>query len=646
MKYRREVDGLRAVAVIPVILFHAGFDAFSGGFVGVDVFFVISGYLITGIISAELAQGKFSLVGFYERRARRILPALTVVVAACIPLSWLLLAPSDLKDFWQSVVAVSLFASNILFWLESDYFDAAAELKPLLHTWSLAVEEQFYLFFPLLLALVWPLGARRVVAVLLGAGVASFALAQWTTENHPAASFYLLPTRAWELLIGALVALRFTTASMPERVPPAARSALGIAGLALILGSVAGYDEHTPFPSVYTLTPTVGTALILLYGTAGTWVARALSGRVIVGIGLVSYSAYLWHQPAFARHASVGEPPGWVYLLLSVASLVLAVLTWRYVEQPFRYGRSFARPRVFALAAASAAVLAGIGLWGSVGRGLEGRPMSEAQRRVLATAQASPKRNECHTEGPDYRKPQAACELHASPSSWAVFGDSHAVELAYGLADALEASGVRSGVRQFSFSGCAPSYGRANTDSHCARWTKEAVEFIASDKSIDSVVVTYRIHAHLFGSHEGVYPRQPSMGNDAQRAEVWDSYLGVLKRFVAAGKHVTLVLQAPELPRPVSNLVLRHSRPARVPGVDVAWWNERSAFVRARLQEVPPAVDIVDPAAMFCDVRYCFAVQDGTAHYFDDDHMSVAGTRVVAAEVLRRAAERARAGGR
>ena len=179
MDYRREIDGLRAIAVVPVILFHAGFETFSGGFVGVDVFFVISGYLITSIILAELEQGKFSIVNFYERRARRILPALFLVMLVCIPFAWLWLLPSDMKDFSQSLVAVAVFASNILFWRESGYFDTAAELKPLLHTWSLAVEEQYYVLFPLFLMLFWRLGKRWILGTLGLVFVASLAVAQW-----------------------------------------------------------------------------------------------------------------------------------------------------------------------------------------------------------------------------------------------------------------------------------------------------------------------------------------------------------------------------------------------------------------------------------------------------------------------------------
>lgn len=212
MQYRREVDGLRAVAVVPVMLFHAGFQCFGGGFVGVDVFFVISGYLITTIILGELERGSFSIATFYERRARRILPALFFVMAMCIPFAWCWLLPSDMEEFAKSLRAVSIFGSNILFARKSGYFDTAAELKPLLHTWSLAVEEQFYVLFPLLLMLMWRFGKKWTVILLVLIAAASLGVAHGNVFDDPAATFFLLPTRVWELALGSFVAFYFAHA--------------------------------------------------------------------------------------------------------------------------------------------------------------------------------------------------------------------------------------------------------------------------------------------------------------------------------------------------------------------------------------------------------------------------------------------------
>ena len=337
MDYRKEIDGLRAVAVVPVILFHAGFETFSGGFVGVDVFFVISGYLITTIILAELEQGKFSLVKFYERRARRILPALFVVMLVCIPFAWFWLLPSDMKDFSQSLVAVSLFLSNILFWRESGYFDTAAELKPLLHTWSLAVEEQYYVMFPLFLLLFWQFGKRFILVTLGLAFVASLALAQWAAYANPAAAFYLLPTRGWELLIGVFAAFYLYQAKH-KNIRNITSEVGGWLGVALILYAVFSYSKATPFPGLYALLPTLGAALVILFATHQTTAGRFIGSKALVGIGLISYSSYLWHQPlfAFARHISLQGNSDIVFFILSTLSLILAHFSWRYIETPFR----------------------------------------------------------------------------------------------------------------------------------------------------------------------------------------------------------------------------------------------------------------------------------------------------------------------
>ena len=344
MDYRREIDGLRALAVVPVILFHAGFQTFSGGFVGVDVFFVISGYLITTIILFELEQGKFSIINFYERRARRILPALFFVMLACLPFAWFWLLPSDMKVFSKSLVAVSLFSSNILFWLESGYFATASELKPLLHTWSLAVEEQYYVFFPLFLMLFWRLGKRWILGLLGLLFLASLGLAQWAAYAKPAAAFFLLPTRGWELLIGAFAAFYFSNRNRKD-FSRGLSEVGGWLGVVLIFYAVFTYSKDTPFPGFYALVPTVGTVLIILFATQQTTVGKFVGNKAFVSIGLISYSAYLWHQPlfAFARHIGFGDNKDYIFEFLSMASLLLAVITWRFVESPFRDKRLIVR---------------------------------------------------------------------------------------------------------------------------------------------------------------------------------------------------------------------------------------------------------------------------------------------------------------
>jgi len=332
LKYRAEIDGLRALAVIPVVLFHAGFEWFSGGFIGVDIFFVVSGFLITTILMEDIESDRFSLLRFYERRARRILPALFLVTTICIPFAWMWMLPIQMKDFSESVIAVSLFASNILFWQESGYFAAVAEQKPLLHTWSLAVEEQFYLLFPIFLFLVWRFGKDKVFWSIIVFTTMSLALSEWGWRNKPDANFYLALTRAWELLAGSLAAFMVQARGVKSS------NTLSLLGLIAVISSFFIYDNTTPFPSVYALLPVAGVILLILFADVETLAAKILSARIFVGIGLISYSAYLWHQPlfAFARIRMSGDPSIYLMGSLVAASFFLAILSWKFVERPFR----------------------------------------------------------------------------------------------------------------------------------------------------------------------------------------------------------------------------------------------------------------------------------------------------------------------
>jgi peptidoglycan/LPS O-acetylase OafA/YrhL len=374
MDYRREIDGLRALAVLPVIFFHSGFETFSGGFVGVDIFFVISGYLITTIILTELENSKFSIINFYERRARRILPALFFVMLFCIPFAWFWLLPIDMKDFSKSLIAVSVFMSNIFFWRETGYFVTAAELKPLLHTWSLAVEEQFYILFPLFLMLFWKLGKRLILVTLGIAFFASLALAEWASYAKPFAAFYLLPTRGWELLIGAFAAF-YLSQTNSKRFGRVVSEVGGWLGIALIFYAVFSFSKTTPFPGFYALIPTLGVLLIILFATQKTTVGRFIGNKVFVGVGLISYSAYLWHQPLFAlaRHRSSSEPSQIVFLVLSLFAIILAYFSWKFIEVPFRKSDVITRKHVFSLTFFFILFFVFIGYFGTVRNGFESR---------------------------------------------------------------------------------------------------------------------------------------------------------------------------------------------------------------------------------------------------------------------------------
>ena len=363
MKYRAEIDGLRALAVMPVILFHAGYEFFSGGFTGVDVFFVISGYLITTIIISEMAEDTFSLVHFYERRARRILPALFFMMVVCIPFAWLWLLPSELKDFGQSLVAVSTFSSNILFWREGGYFSMASELKPLLHTWSLAIEEQYYILFPIFLMFTWRLGLKWILVLLSIVFLVSIGVGLWGAYNSPAAAFFLLPTRAWELLVGVFVAfyLKYNSHSKSHTV----NQVLSLLGFGMIVYSNIAFEKTTPFPSLYALIPTIGAGLVIICAVPKTYVYKLLRLKLVVGLGLISYSTYLWHQPllAFGRHRVLVELSDLTLIILCVASLVMAWFSWKFVEMPFRSKTKVSRRSIFKFTIIFTLFFSATGFW-------------------------------------------------------------------------------------------------------------------------------------------------------------------------------------------------------------------------------------------------------------------------------------------
>jgi peptidoglycan/LPS O-acetylase OafA/YrhL len=452
MNYRREIDGLRAVAVIPVVLFHAGFSAFSGGYIGVDVFFVISGYLITTLIISERQSGSFTLLRFYERRARRILPALFFVMSLCIPFAWLWLMPAERKAFFESLGAMAVFSSNILFWHESDYFAPAAELKPLLHTWSLAVEEQYYVLFPLFLAGVWRFGKRWTVAFLAALALASFATAMWAVQTHPAFAFYLLPARGWEIFAGALLA--FFLEEYGETLRSRGISQLpSLFGLLLIAFAAIAFDRYMPYPSQYTLVPAIGTALIIVFATPDTFTGKLLGSRLLVGIGLISYSVYLWHQPlfAFARNYCLDEPGKLLMTALAVAALFLGGLSWKFVESPFRRKQGFSRRQLFISGTCFSAIFILLALSGELTDGF-----ATASEQLLAYYARYP-HEQFDREGlcllkadQTYTDFSAQCVPANSAGGTLIWGDSYAGTLSYGLRQLLP------GLIQYTAGGCPP----------------------------------------------------------------------------------------------------------------------------------------------------------------------------------------------
>lgn len=511
MKYRAEIDGLRALAVVPVILFHAGFEHFSGGFVGVDIFFVISGYLITTIILSEKEKGTFSLVNFYDRRARRILPALFFVMIVSIPFACLWLFPADMKDFSQSLVAVSLFSSNILFWQETGYWEVGNELKPLLHTWSLAVEEQYYVLFPLFLMLMWKFRKRWILSSLLIIAIISLLMSQWGAYNAPTANFFLLPTRGWELAIGASIAFYFLYRKQAIRALLSHKvidEIMGFIGLLLISYSVLTFDESVPFPSFYALIPTLGTGLIILFSSSQTLVGRLLGSKPLVGIGLISYSAYLWHQPlfAFARHRSLAEPDSLFFIILFFVTFVFAYLSWRYVEKPFRRKNLVSSKVVLIFWLLGSALFIG---FGSVGHLTNGHFFKKqlAENNIEMNLRHNYGLSKTCNELSDF---PPECSTSKDPEVL-IWGDSYAMQLVSGVI----ASNDDSRIVQMTKSVCGPFFDIApittnpvyahNWAKGCLEFTEKVRDWIKVNKTVKYVVVSSHFNNYLSKNNKLLY---------------------------------------------------------------------------------------------------------------------------------------------
>ncbi len=648
--YRPEIDGLRSIAVLAVIFYHARLAPFTGGYVGVDVFFVISGYLIAGIIHREVSGGRFTFFGFYERRARRIFPALFFIAALCIVPSLILQTPKQFKDFAQSLIAVSTFVSNYFFYFKTGYFGTNAEEIPLLHAWSLSVEEQFYVLFPIVLLVIERFARKRLGIVLGVLWIASFAWCVHTETIDPQYNFFSATSRAWELLSGALLAIKFDAMAWRRRVTEIGANLLSLLGIALVLGSVFLLDQSTPFPGFYALAPIGGTVLLIGFAVPSTWVGRVLASAVPVFIGQLSYSAYLWHQPlfAYARLASVDRPPAAVMLALIAVTIGLAYLSWRFIEQPFRKRSNFSRRTIFAASAVVSAAIVAFGAYGHLAKGFPGR-FSVEQTAIAATATTSPLRDTCHTEGVNYLRPASACRYFGKTVHWAVMGDSHVVELAYALAQDLKAK--NEGVLHLSSSGCPPALLFESNTPGCTAWTKEAVAYLESRRDITQVILVYHHSAHLFGAMTNTYPTLPDEhpaflnGEPAPQARdvYWQSFEALIRRLLAAGKRVYVLDPYPELPRHVEWYIYRRE-PAGTSrqnsfGPDLDVYRRRNAFILAKLDTLKWDGNLVrvPSSDAFCEGKLCYAVRNGVSLYFDDNHPSLSGAARVVQLIGKRA---------
>lgn len=357
MNYRKEIDGLRAIAILPVIWLHSGLPYLTGGFLGVDVFFVISGFLITSILLKEFEAGNFSLVKFYERRARRILPALFIVIMiTSIVVPFVSGNPKFIGDYGASVLSTLFFGSNIYFWQTSGYFGSASELSPMLHTWSLAVEEQYYIFFPLLIMVLFSSGKKVIVAALVLISIFSLLISEWGAVNSPIGNFYLLPSRAWELMAGALASVFYLNEHL-VKIRIKFSTYLSSIGIILILVSYVLFTPSTLHPTSLTILPVLGTVLVLFFSEQSNFVGKFLSIKLLSMVGLISYSLYLWHQPVLAlmkNFYSIHLTPIQISTAIAL-TFFLSYLTWKYVENPFRDRKKFSENKIFKYSLASIA---------------------------------------------------------------------------------------------------------------------------------------------------------------------------------------------------------------------------------------------------------------------------------------------------
>lgn len=622
-EFRPDIQGLRAIAVLSVVLYHADTRLISGGFVGVDIFFVISGYLIAGILMGELERGGFSLLGFYERRVRRLFPALFTMLAAAALAGAVLLPATHYNDFARNAFSTIFFASNIDFYLHSGYFDAEAHARPLLHTWSLAVEEQFYLAFPLLLAALFSVARLHLRWVLAAFTIVSLVACEFVVRESATAAFFLAPFRAFELLTGAVIA----RLPFPAAAPQGARDALSLAGLALIGVGLFGLSDASRFPGLSAVAPCLGTACVLYAGAGGASLAgRWIATPSFAFFGAISYSLYLWHWPifVFARFALLRPPTAFENAALIALAVALASASWFWIEQRFlkRRGRPWR-----AIGVGLATMAAGAGAAFAVAR-LDGLPQrfgAPASHLFQAAQDASPARLRCHNSLDRLHPYADNCVLGAEGATphWALWGDSHGTELAFALSENLGAH--EQALLQITNSGCPPALGFSTMARPlCAEQNQLIARALAQDERIETVVFA--------ASFTGYAP--------ADRARLAPLFAQTVETIAGAGKRIVLVYPIPifeiDAPSALGLLAQRGADPG-------AFGLARSEFDRA----TQPAREMLDQLALhtgalairpefaLCDAARCRAYDPAHgALYFNNNHLSMAGARLLVAQLL------------
>lgn len=624
MNYRPDIDGLRAVAVLPVIFFHAKLPFFEGGFVGVDVFFVISGFLITSIIIQELESKSFSIILFFERRARRLLPALFTVISVSILLSWVSLFPVEMKDFSQSLIAVSTFSSNILFWLEADYWATISELKPLLHTWSLAVEEQYYLFFPVLMLLGYKINKKYIFPSVLILLLISFFASNEMVVSNPQAAFYLIPFRAWELLVGSVGA--FIYHNRNRQINP--NSSVANFGFFLIICSIFYYDENTLFPSFYTLLPTVGTILVILFIHKRSFLYKLLSMKYVIFLGMLSYSAYLWHQPLFAfiRNITINEPSHISFGLLIVFNFLMAYLTWRFVEKPFRSKAKMGTMTMFSFSAVGMLTILTIGIVGHANKGFQNRDNGVISMRSLAEKLQVNKGLSYACDGKFTLADQ--CRTDENPNI-AIWGDSYAMHLVRGIQSSK--SDVK--LIQHTLSGCSPLDGIAvanksggiESASKCLEFNRDVKGWLKKNE-VEFVVVSSALDSSLNLDSEFI-----TSSNETKKLnydQVGRAWFSTLEFISSLGATPVIISPPPVSGRNIGTCLAKSD-----------WFGgEKSRCNFANDNEVLSNYDVFnflerfnhnfkyyDLKEMMCDDTKCRTFEQNIYYYRDPGHLSIEG---------------------
>ncbi len=620
-----------------MVFFHTNIPGFSGGYVGVDIFYVISGYLITSLVARDIAQGKFSLISFYDRRIRRIFPALFGVVFFCVVAAAAMLTPSDFLAFGKTMLAMTGFASNIYFRYANGgwqgYFGHLSQTQVLLHTWSLSVEEQFYVFFPLTLLLLTRWARNRAAKVLSIVALASFALSLWAVHQSPVGAFYLLIPRAWELLIGSLLALKIVPFA-PGRV---GREAATLLGLGLIAYAVCFFTDETTFPGAAALLPCVGAALIIYAGESGpSFLKSALSFQPLVFVGVLSYSLYLWHWPLiiFTRYFfAVGKLSGLETVSVILASLIMAFVSFEFIEKPFR-GResSFTRRQIFSLGLTATVISAGLSTAIILRHGFP-RRFSESTKQLIYQNEA--RKNDFEDVCENWKLPVRefsqvnSCTTDANaPHKMLFWGDSHVQQIIPVVRKLHDAGELNGHGLVFAISaGCLPAEHLNHTEKgfYCDTFSTVAMSR-ARQQDIDTVYMGFSLEqplqeGSLCPSVEGRCVGRISKQEALRRfLEELSHRIGELKML---GKRVIVSVPYPIYDKSIPDLEIHNAMFGRFGFSEVA----SDTVPRAMREQVAgvarnAGAELFDPRLSLCNPLGCLTQVNGVSIYIDTDHLA------------------------